>query len=133
VLDEHRVRGLPGSPFYGCRITQLYATGVCVYFYFGIGSEGVTDPSEAFAAIEREAREEILRSGGSLSHHHGIGKLRQRFLPRVLSAGERAWVHGLKRAVDPENIFGIGNQDPGDAAAVGPPEKRPDRDRADPA
>ncbi len=114
VLDEHRLRGLPGSPFYGCRITQLYATGVCVYFYFGIGSEGVENPSEAFAAIEREARDEILRSGGSLSHHHGVGKLRQRFLPRVLSQGERAWIHGIKRAIDPTNVFGAGNQDPGD-------------------
>ena len=27
--------------------------------------------------------QEILCSGGSLSHHHGIGKVRQAFLPQV--------------------------------------------------
>ena len=110
ILDEHRQRGLPGAPFYGCRITQLYPTGVCVYFYFGIGSEGVENPSEAFADIERQARDEILRSGGSLSHHHGIGKLRQRFLDRVLSEGEREWIVRTKHALDPRNVFGAGNQ-----------------------
>jgi hypothetical protein len=31
---------------------------------------------------ERVARDEVLRSGRSLSHRHGIGKLRRRCLPR---------------------------------------------------
>jgi len=40
----------------------------------------VKNPSEVFAELERAARDEILRSGGSLSHHHGVGKLRREFL-----------------------------------------------------
>jgi alkyldihydroxyacetonephosphate synthase len=110
VREEHKARNLPGIPFITCRITQLYPTGVCIYFYFAIHYKGVEHPSETYAELERAARDEILSSGGSLSHHHGIGKLREPFLPRIASPGALAWSDALKRAVDPLNVFGIGNQ-----------------------
>ena len=107
---EHAKRGLPGKPFITCRVTQVYPTGVCVYFYFGFYFKGVDRPSEIYNEIEHAARDEVLRSGGSLSHHHGIGKIRQRFLPRIASPGVLAWGREIKRAVDPTNVFGAGNQ-----------------------
>lgn len=110
VREEHSRRGLPGKPFITCRITQVYPTGVCIYFYFAIYYKGVENPSETYAELERAARDEILRSGGSLSHHHGIGKLREEFLPRIASSGTLVWRDALKRAVDPCDVFGIGNQ-----------------------
>jgi alkyldihydroxyacetonephosphate synthase len=110
VREEHRARGLPGDPFISARITQVYPTGVCVYFYYAIYYKGVENPSDVYAELERAARDEILRSGGSLSHHHGIGKLREQFLPRIASAGTLAWRDALKQAVDPSDVFGIGNQ-----------------------
>lgn len=109
VWAEHRERGLPGNPFISCRITQVYDTGACVYFYLGIVYKGVENPTQVFADIEIAAREEILRSGGSLSHHHGIGKLRQRFVPQIMSQTLIEWTRGAKRAVDPTNVFGCGN------------------------
>jgi alkyldihydroxyacetonephosphate synthase len=110
VQQEHHARALPGDPFISARITQVYPTGVCVYFYFAIYYKGVDNPSEVYAELERAARDEILRSGGSLSHHHGIGKLREQFLPRIASPGTLAWRDALKQAVDPSDVFGIGNQ-----------------------
>jgi alkyldihydroxyacetonephosphate synthase len=110
VEEEHRRRGLPGNPFISARITQVYPTGVCIYFYLAIHYKGVENPSEVYAELERAARDEILRSGGSLSHHHGIGKLREHFLPRIASPGTLAWRGALKQAVDPCDVFGIGNQ-----------------------
>jgi alkyldihydroxyacetonephosphate synthase len=110
VYDEHAQRKLPGKPFVTCRVTQIYETGACVYFYFGMYHEGVERPSEVYAEIERAARDEILRSGGSLSHHHGIGKLRQRYLPAILSEAALTWNREAKRAFDPQNIFGCDNQ-----------------------
>ena len=35
LLNEYQQRKLPGKPFVTARITQLYRTGVCIYFYFG--------------------------------------------------------------------------------------------------
>ena len=114
VLEEHNRRGLPGKPFITCRITQLYDTGVCVYFYFAFYFKGVENPSQVYGEIEEAARDEILKAGGSLSHHHGIGKLRQKFMPRIMSAPALQWIADLKHAVDPANIFGSGNLPPGD-------------------
>jgi alkyldihydroxyacetonephosphate synthase len=110
VRQEHAKRKLPGQPFVTCRVTQIYETGAAVYFYFGMSHEGVEHPSEVYAEIERAAREEILKLGGSLSHHHGIGKLRQRYLPDIYSPTSLAWSRDAKRAFDPQNIFGCDNQ-----------------------
>jgi len=115
VGEEHRRHGLPGDPFISCRVTQLYDTGACVYFYLGFYCKGVADPSEMFAEIERAARAEILASGGSLSHHHGIGKLRQPFLEQIMSPTSLDWIRRSKRALDPDDVFGVGNH------ALGPP------------
>jgi alkyldihydroxyacetonephosphate synthase len=109
VHDEHARLGLPGIAFISCRITQLYPTGVCVYFYFAYKSAGDEQPYQVFAELEHAARDEILRCGGALSHHHGVGKLRKGFLPRVFSEAALGWARDTKRALDPHNVFAAGN------------------------
>jgi len=110
LRDEHSKRNLPGTPFISCRVTQVYPTGAAIYFYFAYYFKGVDNPSEVFNEMEHAAREEVLKSGGSLSHHHGIGKIRRDFLPQVLSPGILEWQRQIKTAVDPNNVFGAGNQ-----------------------
>jgi len=109
VFQEHAKRGLPGHPFISVRVTQLYPTGVCLYFYLAFHYKGVEAPSAVFAELERAARDEILASGGSLSHHHGIGKLRAPFLPRVFAPAALEWRARMKRALDPDDVLGCGN------------------------
>lgn len=109
VEREHAARGLPGKVFFTGRITQVYATGVAMYFYLGFYAKGVPDPVAAYTELEHAAREEILAAGGSLSHHHGVGKLRQDFLDDVYSPGARAVTREVKAALDPDNIFGASN------------------------
>ena len=50
-----------------------------------------------------------MDNGGSLSHHHGIGKLRADFMDQVYSDGTIDLLKEIKRSVDPDNVFGIGN------------------------
>lgn len=109
VHKEQILRKLPGKPFVTCRVTQVYETGCAVYFYFAYFFKGVNNPSDVYAEIERAARDEILLCGGSLSHHHGVGKLRKGFLPRIMSAEEVEWRRSLKHAIDPSDVFGCGN------------------------
>ena len=111
LYDEYAKRGLPGKPFVTARITQIYRTGVCIYFYFGFYYKGVPNPQNLYLELENIARDEILNSGGSLSHHHGIGKLRRAFLPRIMSPTALQWKRELKKGLDPSDIFGAGNQD----------------------
>ena len=119
VREEHARRGLPGRPFVSCRITQLYRTGVCIYFYLGFAYKGVERPSAVFAEIEAAARREILRSGGSLSHHHGVGKLRREFLSEIWSPAALEWTRRAKRALDPDDVFGARNHLPAEEPAPG--------------
>jgi alkyldihydroxyacetonephosphate synthase len=109
IKREHQLRSLPGEPFVGSRVTQLYHEGACLYFYFCMNIRGVTNPSSVFAEIEHAARQEILRNGGSLSHHHGIGKLRSDFASEMDSGAYRTFMTSLKKAADPFNTFGARN------------------------
>jgi alkyldihydroxyacetonephosphate synthase len=111
LVEEYARRKLPGKPFVTARVTQVYRTGVCIYFYFGFYYKGIPNPHEVYLELENVARDEILKSGGSLSHHHGIGKLRRAFLPRIMSGAALQWKRDLKKSLDPDNLFGAGNQD----------------------
>lgn len=92
-----------------CRITQTYDTGCCVYFYLAFNSADQEDPVHVFEELESLAREEILKCGGSVSHHHGIGKIRSKFYTSQVSEYGANLYRVVKRYVDPQNIFGIGN------------------------
>jgi alkyldihydroxyacetonephosphate synthase len=109
LRKEHNKRALPGQPIVTCRITQLYDQGVCVYFYFCMNFDNVQNPSSIFADIELAARQEILAQGGSLSHHHGIGKHRAQYMNQVNSASFKGVLMNFKTAVDPNNVFGVLN------------------------
>jgi len=110
VQNEHEARKLPGKPFFSGRFTQVYQSGVCIYFYMGFYTKGVDDPVRHYTEMEHAARAEILASGGSLSHHHGIGKLRQDFMADIYSEGALEFSRRVKHAVDPMNLFGANNQ-----------------------
>jgi alkyldihydroxyacetonephosphate synthase len=63
--------GVTKDPFISFRVTQLYDTGAAVYIYFGFHHYGLEDPVKVYSEIEDGAREEIMKCGGSISHHHG--------------------------------------------------------------
>jgi alkyldihydroxyacetonephosphate synthase len=112
IEADHQRLKLPGRPFVSARVTQIYDTGACVYFYMAYYYKGVENPTAVFHEIENGAREEILAQGGSLSHHHGIGKIREGFLPKIASPATLAWQQAAKQALDPQNVFASGNQTP---------------------
>ncbi len=107
--SEHERLGFPGKPFTSPRITQLYHSGVCIYFTHGLSHHGIEDGDAKFAEMERNIRTAIMDAGGSISHHHGVGKLRRHVVGRVASPETVDAVKALKTAVDPQNVFGVGN------------------------
>lgn len=109
VKSEHTRANLPGKPFLSSRVTQLYPTGVCIYFYLAYYFKGVSDPPGVYSKLEHAAREAVLEAGGSLSHHHGVGKIRQDFMPQIHSPLTLQWVQSTKQLLDPQNIFGASN------------------------
>uniref|UniRef100_A0AC11DVL0 Alkylglycerone phosphate synthase n=1 Tax=Ovis aries TaxID=9940 RepID=A0AC11DVL0_SHEEP len=73
------------------------------------GKRGISDPLTVFEQTEAAAREEILANGGSLSHHHGVGKLRKQWLKESISDVGFGMLKSVKEYVDPNNIFGNRN------------------------
>lgn len=64
---------------------------------------------KVYSEIEDIAREEILRSGGSLSHHHGVGKLRKGFMKSAVGETTLAILRSIQSAVDPKRIMANSN------------------------
>ena len=75
----------------------------------GLVGRGMDDPAKTYHDIEGHLRQTILDNGGSLSHHHGIGKLRSRFLPQIQTSTSMAILREAKRAIDPSDVFAIKN------------------------
>ncbi|KAG5671368.1 hypothetical protein PVAND_001569 [Polypedilum vanderplanki] len=93
-----------------CRITQIYDVGACVYFYFGFRwNSDCIDPIGLYEEIENKARDEILASGGSISHHHGIGKIRAKWYEQSVSTIGVNLYKTIKQELDPKNIFALKN------------------------
>ena len=102
-------RGVAGRPYLSYRVTQTYHTGVCIYFTMGFSGRGLAQPIEVYHDIEHMLRQTILDHGGSLSHHHGVGKIRQSFVRHIQSDNSIEVLRKTKEALDPQNIFGIQN------------------------
>ena len=86
--------------------SHSYSDGACLYFTFA-----GQPPAEAREAYYRAAWDAgtraVLGHGGALSHHHGVGLNRARFMSEAL--GEGLGVLGaLKAALDPRGILNPG-------------------------
>lgn len=100
-------------------MTQTYDAGACVYFYFGFNYSHIEDPVETYEHIESAARTEILLNGGSISHHHGVGKLRSKWYPQSVSSVGVGLYKAAKTELDPKNVFAAGNLLPEETANHG--------------
>lgn len=109
LKQQHQAFNLPGRPYLSYRVTQIYHTGVCLYFMFGLYTKGVQHPEVICNQIEHALRQTIINNQGSISHHHGVGKIRQDFMKDTLSATSIELLRKMKQASDPHNIFGIRN------------------------
>ena len=117
IREEAKREGVTGKHVWvSFRVTQLYETGAAVYVYAALNLKNTplqNVPKEeqvaAYERIEDGARDEVMNCGGCISHHHGVGKIRKRFIERSLPPMAIEWQKKMKDAVDPTNVFGINN------------------------
>ena len=93
------------------RVTQIYETGAAVYVYLTLYHKGMDRSKliDQYEAVEDAARDEVLLAGGCISHHHGVGKIRKKFMERTVTPNAIEWQQTLKEKIDPTNIFAINN------------------------
>ncbi|CAF3754184.1 unnamed protein product [Rotaria socialis] len=112
IITECEKHGVKYPPFSSCRVTQTYDAGACIYFYFVMNYNDIrpgSDPVHIYELVEQAAREEVLANGGSLSHHHGIGKIRTKWIKQAVSDLGVGTMVSIKQYLDPNNIFGSKN------------------------
>jgi alkyldihydroxyacetonephosphate synthase len=86
IIDEAMKLGYARADIWvSFRLTQMYETGGVVYVYLSLAHKGTRkDIVDEYSIVEDAARDEVMLAGGSISHHHGVGKLRKQFMPRSL-------------------------------------------------
>ena len=64
-----------------------------MYVYFTLQSINVPKDKvpHQYEIVEDAARDEVFKCGGSISHHHGIGKLRKGFIDRTMPPMAIEW------------------------------------------
>lgn len=105
VSDEtlRTIREIPGVLAASAHCSHSYSDGACLYFTFAAGTE--EDQREAtYNRIWEEGTRKVLELGGSLSHHHGVGLNRSRFVGEALGAGLTT-LQSIKSALDPNGIL----------------------------
>ncbi len=105
-----RLRSMDGTLAASAHQSHAYGDGACLYFTFaGQGPEpGDLEWAETYyAAAWRAVMEATTARGGAISHHHGVGLNRGRFLAPALGAAFATLVD-LKAALDPNGILNPG-------------------------
>jgi alkyldihydroxyacetonephosphate synthase len=85
--------------------SHAYLDGACLYFTFA--GQPDDDPTAYYRSAWDAATRAVLASGGTLSHHHGIGRNRARFVAEALGSAYPVLV-ALKATLDPLNIMNPG-------------------------
>ncbi len=84
--------------------SHFYPQGTNLYFIFIMKEKDRT----AYLKFQRGLIDEIEKSGGSLSHHHGVGRMIRHLMPKHLGNNQIKVLKSLKKHFDPENIMNPG-------------------------
>jgi len=85
-------------------MSHVYPQGANLYWIF---ITKMSDPEE-YRAYHAGILDAIQKSGASMSHHHGIGKMFAPWLEGSLGANEYDVLRALKNHFDPDNIMNPG-------------------------
>jgi alkyldihydroxyacetonephosphate synthase len=100
ALHEH-------APVVGCHVSHLYATGASLYFTF-LARRDDADPLGQWWAAKTAATDAIVAAGGTITHHHAVGRDHAPWLSREVGATGVAALRALKRELDPAGIMNPG-------------------------
>lgn len=84
--------------------SHFYAQGTNLYFIFITRMGDIDD----FRVYQRSIIEAIEKAGGSLSHHHGVGRMMAPWMEQHLGTGQMDVLRALKAHFDPRGIMNPG-------------------------
>jgi alkyldihydroxyacetonephosphate synthase len=108
IYDETiaALAAVPGTLAASAHQSHSYLDGGCLYFTFA-GKVEANDKDRFYRAIWDAGQGAVLANGGALSHHHGVGLNRSRFVREALGPAFDV-LASLKGALDPNGILNPG-------------------------
>lgn len=94
-----------------CRMTHLYPDGPAPYFTIAArGSQrgSVADALAAWHDIKHAANAAVIDHGGTITHHHAVGRDHRSGYEREVPALYRQMLASAKRVADPHAIMNPG-------------------------
>ncbi|WP_243408869.1 FAD-binding oxidoreductase [Microbacterium sp. TPD7012] len=89
-----------------CHVSHIYPTGASLYFTVLAGIR--SDPLTVWEPVKARANDAILAAGGTISHHHAVGRDHAPWLAQEIGETGVRILAAVKRELDPRGIMNPG-------------------------
>jgi alkyldihydroxyacetonephosphate synthase len=89
-------------------LSHIYENGANLYFTFIAPMAAEDGEAAEFAEFHRGLVDTIVQNGGSLSHHHGVGRTLGPWLEGEIGPTGMELLRGMKRVLDPGGVMNPG-------------------------
>jgi alkyldihydroxyacetonephosphate synthase len=100
------IQAVGGTLAASAHLSHSYPDGACLYFTFA-GQTGAEAREAYYRSAWDAGTRAVLAAGGTLSHHHGVGLNRARFVRDALGDAFDV-LAAVKQALDPQGILNPG-------------------------
>ncbi len=101
------LQGVPGILNASAHSSHSYPQGTNLYITFAIRPADYADAEKSYLDAWGRVMEATIAAGGTIAHHHGIGRLRVPWLERELKSAYPV-LQAIKRALDPAGLMNPG-------------------------
>jgi alkyldihydroxyacetonephosphate synthase len=105
IAQALRAQGTPGLVM--CHVSHLYDTGASLYFTF-LARQREGQEIAQWQEVKQAACAAILDGGGTITHHHAVGRDHAAWLEREIGQTGIAALRALKQQLDPTGIMNPG-------------------------
>jgi alkyldihydroxyacetonephosphate synthase len=91
-----------------CHLSHLYPSGSSLYFTFLIAGADDHEAESTYRAAWQQAARTCAEAGGTITHHHGVGRLKTPFLETELGTTGAQVLTRIRTALDPAGIMNPG-------------------------
>jgi alkyldihydroxyacetonephosphate synthase len=103
----HTVKAAVPASVVTCRITHAYPDGAAPYFTV-LAPARRGDEEAQFAEIKAAASEAVLAAGGTITHHHAVGRMHRPWYDRQRPEPFATALRAAKTALDPASCLNPG-------------------------
>ena len=91
-----------------CHYSHVFDVGIALYFTFLLQAPTVKELESLYRSAWRRIMEEAAAAGASLSHHHGMGRLKAEFTPLSIGDSATGVLKRITAEFDPNSVLNPG-------------------------